>query len=60
MLRPTHPNIESSNEVVPSWMPGTLDNSSLMKETSKWYETLQEHRSGYGNPMGEVPDPDSR
>jgi hypothetical protein len=41
-------------------MPGTLDNSTLMKEASKCSETLQEYRSGYGNPVGEVSDPDSR
>jgi hypothetical protein len=41
-------------------MPGTLDNSALMKETSKCSETLQEYRSGYGNSMGEVSDLDSR
>jgi hypothetical protein len=32
-LRKTPPNTESSNEVVPSWMPETLDTSALMKET---------------------------
>jgi hypothetical protein len=60
MLRLTPPNVESSNETAPSWMPGTLDNSALMKEASKCSETLQEYRSGYGNPVGEVSDPDSR
>jgi hypothetical protein len=50
-LRQTPPNIESSNEVAPSWMPETLDNSALMKETSKCSETLQECRSGYGKPV---------
>jgi hypothetical protein len=60
MLRPTPPNTESSNEAAPSWMPGTLDNSALMKEASKCFETLQEYRSGYGNLVGEVSDPDSR
>jgi hypothetical protein len=39
-------------------MPETLGNLSLKKEASKWCETLQEYRSGYGNPMGEVSDPD--
>jgi hypothetical protein len=60
MLRLTPPNVESSNETVPSWMPGTLDNSTLMKKASKCSETLQEYRSGYGNPVGEVSGPDSR
>jgi hypothetical protein len=40
MLRPTHQNIESSNEVAASWMPGTLDNLAFMKEASKCFETL--------------------
>jgi hypothetical protein len=60
MLMPNPPNIESSNEVAHSWMPVTLDNSTLMKEASKFSETLQEYRSGYGNPVGEVSDLDSR
>jgi hypothetical protein len=60
MLRPTLTNIESSNEVAPSWMPGTLDNSNLMKKASKCSETLQECRSGYGNPVGEFSYPNSR
>jgi hypothetical protein len=36
----------------------TLAGSSLMKEASKCSETLQEYRSGYENPMGEVSDSD--
>ena len=35
-------------------MPETLDNLALMKETSKCSENLQEYRSGYENPVGEV------
>jgi hypothetical protein len=31
---------------------------ALMKEASKCSETLQEYRSGYENPMGEVSDSD--
>jgi hypothetical protein len=60
MLRLTPPNVESSNEIVRSWMSETLDNSTLMKEASKCSENLQEYRSGYGNPIGEVSGPDSR
>jgi hypothetical protein len=39
---------------VPHWMTETLAGSTLMKEASKCSETLQEYRSGYENPMGEV------
>jgi hypothetical protein len=39
---------------VPHWMTETLAGSTLMKEASKCYETLQDYRSGYENPMGEV------
>ena len=39
---------------VPHWMTETLAGSALMKEASKCYETLQEYRSGYDNPVGEV------
>jgi hypothetical protein len=35
-------------------MTETLAGSALMKEASKFFETLQEYRSGYENPMGEV------
>jgi len=49
--RQTPTNTESSNAVAPSWMPETLDNSALMKETSKCSETLQECISGYGKPV---------
>jgi hypothetical protein len=38
-LRKTPPNSESSNEVVPSWMPGTLGSLALMREVSKFPET---------------------
>jgi hypothetical protein len=37
-------------------MTKTLAGLSLMKEASKFYETLQEYRSGYENPVGEVSD----
>jgi hypothetical protein len=43
---------------VPHWMTETLAGSALMKEVSKCSETLQEYRSGYENPMGEVSDLD--
>jgi hypothetical protein len=36
----------------------TLAGSALMKEVSKCSETLQEYRSGYENPVGEVSDSD--
>jgi hypothetical protein len=39
---------------VPHWMTETLVGSALMKEASKCSETLQEYRSGYENPVGEV------
>ena len=35
-------------------MTETLAGSALMKGVSKCFETLQEYRSGYENPMGEV------
>jgi hypothetical protein len=43
---------------VPHWMTETLVGSALMKEASKCFETLQEYRSGYENPVGEVSDSD--
>jgi hypothetical protein len=39
-------------------MTETLASLSLMKETSKCSETLQEYRLGYENPVGEVLDSD--
>ena len=39
-------------------MTETLAGSALMKEASKCSETLQEYRSGYDNPVGEVLDSD--
>jgi hypothetical protein len=39
-------------------MTETLASSALMKETSKCHETLQEYRSSYENPVGEVSDTD--
>jgi hypothetical protein len=33
---------------VPHWMTETLAGSALMKEASKFYETLPEYRSGNG------------
>jgi hypothetical protein len=39
---------------VPHWMTETLAGSTLIKEASKCYETLQEYISGYENPVGEV------
>jgi hypothetical protein len=43
---------------VPHWMIETLVGLALMEEVSKCSETLQEYRSGYENPMGEVSDSD--
>jgi hypothetical protein len=43
---------------VPHWMTETLAGSALMKEASKCYETLQEYRSSYENPVGEVSSSD--
>jgi hypothetical protein len=43
---------------VPHWMTETLAGSALMKEASKCFETLQEYRSGYENPVGEVSNSD--
>jgi hypothetical protein len=45
---------------VPQWMTETLAGSTLMKEASKCSKTLQEYRSGYENPVGEVSDSDLR
>jgi hypothetical protein len=39
---------------VPHWMTETLDGLDLMKEASKCSKTLQEYRSAYENPVGEV------
>ena len=39
-------------------MTKTLVGSALMKEASKCSETLQECRSGYEDPVGEVSDSD--
>jgi hypothetical protein len=47
-------DLNSSLNGVPHWMTETLAGSALMKETSKCSETLQEYRSGYENPVGEV------
>jgi hypothetical protein len=47
-------DLNSSLNGVPHWMTETLASSALMKEASKCYETLQEYRSGYENPVGEV------
>jgi hypothetical protein len=49
-------DLNSPLNCVPHWMAETLAGSSLMKEASKCYETLQEYRSGYENPVGEVSD----
>jgi hypothetical protein len=47
-------DLNSSLNGVPHWMTETLAGSTLMKEASKFYETLQEYRLGYENPVGEV------
>jgi hypothetical protein len=39
-------------------MTETLSGLALMKEASKFSESLQEYRTGYENPMGEVSDSD--
>jgi hypothetical protein len=39
-------------------MTESLAGSALMKEASKFFETLQEYRSSYENPLGEVLDLD--
>jgi hypothetical protein len=39
-------------------MTKTLAGSNLIKEASKCSETIQEYRSGYENPVGEVSDSD--
>jgi hypothetical protein len=44
----------SSLNGVPHWMTEALSGSDLMKEASKFSETLQEYRSGYENPVGDV------
>ena len=36
------------------WMTETLAGSALMKEASKCSKNLQEYRSGYENPVGDV------
>jgi hypothetical protein len=51
-------DLNSSLNGVPHWMTETLAGSALMMEASKFSETLQEYRSGYENPMGEVSDTD--
>jgi hypothetical protein len=47
-------DLNSSLNGVPHWMIETLAGSALMKEASKFSENIQEYRSGYENPMGEV------
>jgi hypothetical protein len=47
-------DLNSSLNGVPHWMTETLAGSALMKEASKCSKTLQEYRSGYENPVGEV------
>jgi hypothetical protein len=51
-------DLNSSLNGVPHWMNETLASSALMKEASKCSETLQEYRSGYENPVGEVSSSD--
>jgi SPX domain protein involved in polyphosphate accumulation len=51
-------DLNSSLNSVPHWMTETLVGSALMKEASKFSETLQEYISGYDNPVGEVSDSD--
>ena len=51
-------DLKSPLNGAPHWMTETLAGSALMKETSKFSETLQEYRSGYENPVGEVSSSD--
>jgi hypothetical protein len=47
-------DLKSPLNGAPHWMTETLAGSALMKEASKFFETIQEYRSGYENPVGEV------
>jgi hypothetical protein len=47
-------DLKSPLNGVPHWMTETLAGLALMKEASKCSENLQEYRSGYENPVGEV------
>jgi hypothetical protein len=47
-------DLKSPLNGAPHWMTETLAGSALIKEASNCSETLQEYRSGYENPMGEV------
>jgi hypothetical protein len=47
-------DLKSPLNGAPHWMNETLAGLALMKEASKCSETLQEYRSGYENPVGEV------
>jgi hypothetical protein len=47
-------DLKSPLNGAPYWMSKTLAGLDLMKEASNCYETLQEYRSGYENPVGEV------
>jgi hypothetical protein len=47
-------DLKSPLNGAPHWMTETLAGSALMKEASKFSETLQEYRSSYENPVGEV------
>jgi hypothetical protein len=47
-------DLKSPLNGAPNWMTETLAGLALMKEASKCSENLQEYRSGYENPVGEV------
>jgi hypothetical protein len=47
-------DLKSPLNGAPLWMNETLAGSALIKEASIFSKTLQEYRSGYENPMGEV------
>jgi hypothetical protein len=47
-------DLKSPLNGAPHWMTETLAGSTLMKEASKCSETLQEYKSSYENPVGEV------
>ena len=51
-------DLKSPLNGAPHWMTETLAGLVLIKEASNCSETLQEYRSGYENPVGEVSDSD--
>jgi hypothetical protein len=47
-------DLKSPLNGAPHWKTETLAGSTLIKEASNCSETLQEYRSDYENPVGEV------